>query len=56
MAVKPIPGEYRSVTPYLIVADGAAAVAFYQQAFGAREDVSPEEVERRTRAMQAPGG
>ena len=32
---KPIPDGYRSVTPYLIVADGAAAVAFYQRAFRA---------------------
>jgi PhnB protein len=36
MAVKPIPDGYHSVTPYLIVADGAAAVAFYQQAFAAK--------------------
>ena len=36
MAVKPIPDGYHSVTPYLIVADGAAAVAFYQQAFEAK--------------------
>ena len=35
-SVKPIPDGYRSVTPYLIVGDGAAAVAFYQGAFGAR--------------------
>ena len=34
--VKPIPDGYRSVIPYLIVADGAAALAFYQQVFGAR--------------------
>ena len=33
--VKPIPDGYRTVTPYLIVADGAATVAFYQQAFAA---------------------
>ena len=36
MAVKPIPDGYHSLTPYLIVADGAAAVAFYQQAFEAK--------------------
>jgi PhnB protein len=36
-AVKPIPDGYRVVTPYLIVGDGAAAVRFYQQAFGASE-------------------
>ena len=33
--MKPIPDGYRTVTPYLIVADGAATVAFYQQAFAA---------------------
>jgi PhnB protein len=36
MAVKPIPDGYHSVTPYLIVDGGAAAVAFYQQAFEAK--------------------
>ena len=36
MAVKPIPDGYHSVTPYLIVPDGAAAIAFYQQAFEAK--------------------
>ncbi|MBV9551200.1 MAG: VOC family protein [Alphaproteobacteria bacterium] len=36
-AAKPIPDGYRSLTPYLIVADGAAAVAFYEKVFGARE-------------------
>jgi PhnB protein len=34
--IKPIPDGYRSIIPYLIVADGAAALAFYQQVFGAR--------------------
>jgi PhnB protein len=34
--IKPIPNGYRSVTPYLIVADGAGAVGFYQRAFGAK--------------------
>ncbi len=34
-AVKPIPDGYSAVTPYLIVADGAAAIAFYERAFGA---------------------
>src|SRR5580658_8144843 len=33
--VKPVPDGYRSITPYLIVADGAGAVAFYRQVFGA---------------------
>jgi PhnB protein len=33
--VKPIPDGYPSLTPYLIVADGAEAIAFYENAFGA---------------------
>lgn len=37
MAVAPIPAGYHSVTPYLIVADAAKAIAFYAQAFGATE-------------------
>ena len=37
MPVKPIPDGYRTVTPYLIVADSAAAIAFYKKAFGAAE-------------------
>ena len=36
-AIKPIPDGYRAVTPYLIVADAAAAISFYQRAFGASE-------------------
>ena len=36
-AVKPIPDGYRTVTPYLIVSDGAGAIAFYAKAFGATE-------------------
>jgi PhnB protein len=36
-AVKPIPDGYRTVTPYLIVADCAGAIAFYARAFGATE-------------------
>lgn len=35
MPVKPIPDGYRSVTPYLIVDDGPAALEFYKQIFGA---------------------
>jgi PhnB protein len=35
--VKPIPDGYHSVTPYLIVNDGARAIEFYKQAFGATE-------------------
>jgi PhnB protein len=37
MAVKPIPDGYRSVTPYLVVDDGAKALEFYKKAFGAKE-------------------
>ncbi|HEY1992557.1 MAG TPA: VOC family protein [Gammaproteobacteria bacterium] len=32
-----VPKGYRSVTPYLAVRDGAAALDFYQQVFGARK-------------------
>src|SRR5262245_62980509 len=35
-AVKPIPDGYRSISAYLIVKDGAAAIDFYQSVFGAR--------------------
>ena len=34
-ATSPIPTGYHTLTPYLIVPDGHAAIAFYQQAFGA---------------------
>ncbi|NLS98085.1 MAG: VOC family protein [Planctomycetaceae bacterium] len=37
MAVRPIPEGYHSITPYLIVKGGAAAIEFYQKAFGAIE-------------------
>jgi PhnB protein len=37
MAVKPIPDGYHTVTPYLVVNDGAKAIDFYKQAFGATE-------------------
>src|SRR5688572_18923836 len=37
MAAKPIPDGYHSLTPYLVVNDGAAALTFYQKAFGATE-------------------
>lgn len=43
---KPIPDGYHSITPYLIVDDGAAALDFYQRAFGAKEAVR----------MEMPGG
>jgi len=35
--VKPIPDGYHTVTPYLVVKDGARAIEFYKSAFGARE-------------------
>ncbi|HVH80881.1 MAG TPA: VOC family protein [Stellaceae bacterium] len=35
-SVNPIPDGYRSLTPYLIVPDGAGAVRFYEQVFGAK--------------------
>ena len=44
--VNPIPEGCRTVTPYLVVKDAAAAINFYQQALGA------EEVMR----MPGPGG
>ena len=37
MAVKPVPEEYHTVTPYLIVKDAAAAIDFYKRALGATE-------------------
>jgi PhnB protein len=37
MPVKPIPDGYHTATPYLIVNGAAKALAFYQQAFGAKE-------------------
>jgi PhnB protein len=37
MPTNPIPDGYHSVTPYLTVDDGNAAIAFYKQAFGAVE-------------------
>jgi len=35
--VKPIPDGYHTVTPYLVVKDGARAIEFYKNAFGAKE-------------------
>ena len=37
MSIKPIPEGYHSVTPYLIVRGGEAAIEYYQRAFGAVE-------------------
>ena len=39
MAVRAIPEGFEGVTPYLIVHDGGAAMAFYARAFGAVETV-----------------
>jgi PhnB protein len=36
-AVSPVPGHLHTVTPRLVVDDGAAAIAFYAGAFGAEE-------------------
>ena len=44
--VPPVPPGYRTVTPYLTVNDGAAALDFYARAFGARE----------SERMPGPGG
>ena len=35
MSIAPIPPGYHTVTPYLVVADCAAALDFYKRAFGA---------------------
>jgi len=35
--VKPIPEGYETITPYLAVSDGEAAIEFYKKAFDARE-------------------
>ena len=37
MPVKPVPEGYRTVTPYLFVDDGPAALEFYETVFGAVE-------------------
>jgi PhnB protein len=34
---KPVPDGFHTLTPHLVVADGAAAIEFYKQAFGAQE-------------------
>ncbi|MCU0702420.1 MAG: VOC family protein [Fimbriiglobus sp.] len=39
MSVPFTPSGYHSITPYLIARDAAAAIAFYQKAFGAEEVV-----------------
>ena len=35
MAAKPIPDGYHTMTPYITVRGGEAAIAFYEKAFGA---------------------
>ena len=35
--VQPIPPDYHSITPYLLVRDAVRALAFYRNAFGADE-------------------
>lgn len=37
MAVKPIPDDYHTLTPYLSIKDAAEAIEFYKRAFGATE-------------------
>jgi PhnB protein len=37
MAVKPIPEQYGSITPYLVVKGADRAIAFYKQVLGATE-------------------
>jgi PhnB protein len=37
MPVKPIPDGYHTLTPFLTVRDGARAIEFYKNAFGAKE-------------------
>ena len=36
-AVSPVPEHLHTVTPRLVVSDGAAAIAFYDRAFGAEQ-------------------
>jgi PhnB protein len=43
---KPIPDNYRTVTPYLVVDNAKAAIEFYRRAFGAKEVMK----------MDGPGG
>lgn len=46
-AVKAIPEGYQAVTPYLVCDGAAAAIAFYEKVFGAKQLFPP---------MPAPGG
>jgi PhnB protein len=46
MSVSPVPAGYRNLTPYLVVDGAARAIAWYADAFGAREVMR----------LDAPGG
>ena len=34
---QPVPGGFHTLTPHIVVTDGAAAIEFYKKAFGAQE-------------------
>ena len=51
--VKPIPDGYHTLTPYLRVRGGAAAIEFYKKAFGARELMSLTSPKDPSRVMHA---
>lgn len=40
--VKPIPQGYHTITPGLVIKDGAGAIEFYKKAFGAKENYRME--------------
>jgi len=40
--IKPIPRGYHSITPGLVIKDGARAIDFYKKAFGAKENYRVE--------------
>ena len=42
MAAQPVPEGYHTLTAYLAVDDAAAAIEYYQRAFGAKESVRME--------------
>jgi PhnB protein len=46
MAVPPIPHDYHSITPYLMINGAVQAIEFYRRAFGATESFR----------LEAPGG
>jgi PhnB protein len=41
--VQPVPSEYGSITPYLVVPNGKEAIEFYERAFGARASIRIDE-------------